>query len=57
MKTRKLGIIGAVLAAALAAPLLVQQRAEIRDRGEGSPAISCTPREAVMSQNATDIPT
>ena len=34
MKTLKLGIIGAVLAAALAAPLLVQQRAEVRDRAQ-----------------------
>jgi hypothetical protein len=34
MKTLKLGIIGAVLAAALAAPLLVQQRAEVRGRAQ-----------------------
>jgi hypothetical protein len=34
MKTRKLGIIGAVLAAALAAPLLVQHRAEVRGRAQ-----------------------
>ena len=34
MKTLKLGIIGAVLAAALAAPLLVHHRAEVRGRAQ-----------------------
>jgi hypothetical protein len=34
MKTLKLGIIGAVLAAALASPLLVRHRAEVRGRAQ-----------------------